>query len=55
MEQINTKCKECEKAFYITPDEQKFYAEKEFSLPKRCFNCRQKRREHKKGTRTFSK
>ena len=37
-------CKECGDKFEITPDDEKFYAEKGFQLPKRCKHCRALRR-----------
>ena len=44
MDDIRTVCKECGKEFLITTGEQKFYAEKQFPLPKRCPICRKIRK-----------
>jgi len=50
---IYRKCKDCEKEFYITGEEQEFYASKldsegnPYKLPERCWPCRQKRRQNK--------
>lgn len=38
------KCMECGKSFEMTTEEQKWYKEKGYELPKRCFDCRKKRR-----------
>ncbi|MCK9575144.1 MAG: zinc-ribbon domain-containing protein [Clostridia bacterium] len=33
-------CKDCGKEFIFTVREQEFYAEKGFTEPKRCYDCR---------------
>lgn len=38
---IVTKCIDCGQEFRITPSEQKFYAARGYTLPKRCEVCRQ--------------
>ena len=38
-------CKDCGESFTITADNKKWYEEMGFKLPKRCKNCRKKRRE----------
>lgn len=38
------KCKDCGKEFYMTHNEVQFYQNKELSLPKRCRECREKRK-----------
>ena len=38
-------CKDCGKEFEFTENDQRFYAEKGFEPPKRCKECRQKRKE----------
>jgi DNA-directed RNA polymerase subunit RPC12/RpoP len=40
-------CADCGKEFTFTADDQKFYAEKGFSDPKRCKECRDKRKAEK--------
>ena len=40
-------CVDCQKQFYITESEKQFYAENKYELPKRCYNCRKKKREAK--------
>jgi hypothetical protein len=34
-------CRNCRQSFGITVGEQEWYAKKSFSLPKRCYDCRQ--------------
>lgn len=41
-------CKECKKPFIISDYDKIFFESRGFSLPKRCFSCRQKRRDHNK-------
>ena len=43
MANIYKNCVDCNTDFYITDRAQAFYKEKEYSLPKRCFDCRKKR------------
>ena len=38
-------CQDCGQEFIFTDNEQKFYAEKGFLPPKRCKECREKRKE----------
>lgn len=38
------KCEQCEKAFLITSQEQKFYEKKSLDPPKSCPKCRRDRR-----------
>lgn len=40
-------CKDCKKKFYISLNDVQFYERKGMSLPKRCLDCRKKRRETK--------
>lgn len=44
---IKQKCKDCGAEFEISPGEQRFYAEREWDLPKRCKDCREKRKKEK--------
>lgn len=46
MTKILLKCKEegCGKEFYFSDQEQKFYKEKGYATPKRCWECRDNRR-----------
>lgn len=37
-------CKECGDRFEITDDDQRWYKEKGFQLPRRCKSCRKLRR-----------
>lgn len=41
------KCKDCGEEFYMTYKEVNFYKDKELSLPKRCKECRAKRKNQK--------
>lgn len=45
LETIVQKCTSCGEEFVITPAEQKYYFSKDFELPKRCKNCRKKKKE----------
>lgn len=44
-ERITTTCVDCNKPFSIPPAEQKYYEEHNLFLPKRCKECRSKRKE----------
>jgi hypothetical protein len=48
-ESINSTCKDCGKNFVITAEEQKRLAGLGYVLPKRCGECRQRRREARKA------
>lgn len=48
-EPIKAICKDCEKDFVITPEEQNYYKSMQFELPKRCPDCRKVRRAAKKA------
>lgn len=43
-ENVTVTCRECGDEFVITTSEQKFYEERELSLPKRCSECRAARK-----------
>jgi len=46
LKEIKIHCKDCGRPWTIRIEEQKWYKEMGFELPKRCFYCRQaKRRE----------
>lgn len=45
MEQI---CKECNQPFTLSVQDKHFFEGRGLSLPKRCYQCRQKRRDDKK-------
>ena len=42
-------CADCEKPFIFEAGEQKFFAEKGFTLPKRCKPCRDARKAKRDG------
>lgn len=44
MADINLECVECKNSFYFSERDQLFFKEKGFQQPKRCYNCRQKRK-----------
>lgn len=44
MADINLECIECKNSFYFSERDQLFFKEKGFQTPKRCYNCRQKRK-----------
>lgn len=47
MEGIKIKCKDCGDIFIFTQKDQKFYEEHQFVPPKRCKNCRDKRKKER--------
>jgi len=47
MANVYRDCIACEKEFYITDKDQDFYASREMTLPKRCYDCRKQRRTQK--------
>ena len=48
MKDYKIKCKDCGKDFVITVDDQKWYIERNLTLPKRCKDCRRINREKAK-------
>lgn len=42
--QIDLVCADCGNQFYWSVKDQKFYRERGFQSPKRCWNCRQTRK-----------
>lgn len=48
-ELISATCKDCGRDFIITADEQKRFKSLGFELPKRCCECRKKRKEEKRA------
>ncbi len=49
MADIELTCKDCGSTFVFTEGEQAFYAEKGFSNPVRCAECRQKRKNNRQN------
>lgn len=47
-EPISAICKDCGRDFIITVEEQKRFKSLGFELPKRCYECRKKRKEEKR-------
>ena len=47
-EPISAICKDCGRDFIITVEEQKRFKSLGFELPKRCCECRKKRKEEKR-------
>jgi hypothetical protein len=43
---LTVTCTDCHKQFIITPEEQSFFKQKQFALPKRCKPCRVIRRQN---------
>lgn len=43
-------CKECGKEFYIYNNDVEFYKKNNYDLPRRCKECRKKRRDEKKAS-----
>ena len=44
MAKVKIVCKDCGKEFTVDEKEQEWYKEKGFELPKRCLDCRKKRK-----------
>lgn len=44
LQPLKIKCIDCGKEFDFSPAEQKFYIKKGFSIPKRCFDCRESKK-----------
>ena len=44
-------CQDCGQPFLFAASEQEFFAQKNFSEPRRCRNCRRNRRSQKNGGR----
>ena len=49
MADIELTCKDCGLTFTFTEGEQAFYAEKGFSNPVRCAECRKKRKNNRQN------
>ncbi len=45
----NLTCKDCRSTFVFTESEQAFFAEKGFSEPVRCVDCRRRRKAEKES------
>ena len=50
MEDKKIKCIDCHKDFVFTAAEQQFYEEKGYDAPKRCKDCRSKRKAEKRSS-----
>lgn len=48
MKDVKITCKDCGKEFTVSEQEQKWYKDKEFDLPKRCPDCRKSKRSSRK-------
>lgn len=48
MEQEEIICKECQNAFTLDQRDLDFFTDKGFDLPKRCLECRKRRRKDKR-------
>lgn len=48
-------CADCGAEFTFAASEQAFYADKGFSAPKRCPDCRQKKKDERRANRQFTK
>ena len=47
METITLECIDCKNEFTISAGEQEFYKQKGFDLPKRCKECRLKKKQQR--------
>jgi hypothetical protein len=50
MEDITLMCSDCEEDFIFTAGEQEFFEEKGFDEPKRCKDCRDRRKAEKRNS-----
>jgi len=48
-------CADCGAEFVFEAAEQAFFADKGFSAPKRCPNCRSKKKDERRSNRQFTK
>ena len=48
MKDVKITCKDCGKEFTVLEQEQKWYKDRDFDLPKRCPDCRQAKRSNRK-------
>ncbi|MDO8726067.1 MAG: zinc-ribbon domain containing protein [Candidatus Methanoperedens sp.] len=51
MKDKNIKCIDCHKDFIFTASEHQFYEEKGYDAPKRCNDCRSKRKAEQRTRR----
>ena len=54
-EDVQIQCAECGKTFVFTVDDQEYHEQKGYSAPKRCMECRQKRRMDRRQSRQMHK
>ena len=55
MEDKKIVCQDCGKEFDFTVRDQEFYKENGFSEPKRCKDCREKRKQERAGKNSENK
>lgn len=48
MKDVKITCKDCGKEFTVSEQEQKWYKDRDFDLPKRCPECRKAKRSNRK-------
>lgn len=48
MKDVKITCKDCGKEFAVLEQEQKWYKDRDFDLPKRCPDCRKAKRSNRK-------
>lgn len=48
MADVVIECKDCGKKFTVSEQEQKWYEDRKFDLPKRCPDCRKAKRSNRK-------
>ncbi|RLG23838.1 cytochrome C551 [Methanosarcinales archaeon] len=53
MEDKTLTCQDCGEEFIFTAGEQEFFEEKGFDEPKRCKECRDKKKAEKRGRGSF--
>jgi DNA-directed RNA polymerase subunit RPC12/RpoP len=54
LKDIELECSECGKKFIFTTGEQKFFMERSLSKPRRCPDCRQRRKAEMKTGQPFN-
>ena len=55
MESKQLTCADCGQTFEFTAEEQQFFAEKGYQEPKRCGNCRKKKKDDRRSMMAFTK
>lgn len=44
---LELECVDCKRDFYVTAEDQIFFLKQRYNIPKRCWDCRQERKQKK--------